>query len=37
MRKSYEQIWREFSAKHGDTAETRRIHAKWKRIAAECR
>lgn len=35
--KTYAEIWEWFSAKHGDTPDTRRIHAKWKQIAAECR
>lgn len=34
-RKTYEEIWREFSAKHGDTPETKRIHDKWKWIASQ--
>lgn len=33
--KDYGEIWRIYSAKHGDTRETREIHLKWKRLAAE--
>jgi hypothetical protein len=33
--KTYDQIWLIYSAKHGDTHETRHIHAKWKRIGVE--
>jgi len=33
--RTYEDIWKAFSGKHGDTPDTRRIHSKWKRIAAE--
>lgn len=32
---TYEQIWKRFSAKHGDTVYTRALHLKWKEIAAE--
>lgn len=33
--KDYGQIWAAYSAKHGDTRETRQIHLKWKRLTAE--
>lgn len=33
--KTYEQIWDIYSAKHGDLPETRRLHIKWKKLAAE--
>lgn len=33
--KTYGEIWRIYSEKHGDTRETREIHLKWKRLAAE--
>lgn len=32
--KSYDEIWKIYSAKHGDTSETRRLHIKWKELAA---
>lgn len=39
---TYEQIWKNFLAEHlkhstGNGEELRRIHIKWKRIAAECK
>lgn len=33
--KTYDQIWKIYSAKHGDNAETRRIHVKWKELSAQ--
>lgn len=33
--KSYDEIWEIYSAKHGATADNKRIHLKWKKIAAE--
>jgi hypothetical protein len=33
--KTYGEIWQIYSAKHGDTRETREIHRKWRRLAAE--
>lgn len=35
--KTYAEIWADFSARHGDTPDMRRLHLKWKRVAAECR
>ena len=32
--KNYEEIWQIFSKKHGDTAQNRQIHLKWKEIVA---
>lgn len=34
-KKTYEEIWKEFSGKHGDNSYNRQIHLKWKKIAAE--
>ncbi len=28
----YDVIWRNFSAKHGDTADARYVHRKWRKI-----
>jgi len=28
----YQVIWRNFSAKHGDTSDTRYVHRKWTQI-----
>lgn len=33
--KSYDEIWKSFSAKHGDNTDSKRIHNKWKLIAAQ--
>lgn len=32
--RSYDQIWREFVAKHGDTDAHREIHQRWMNIRA---
>ena len=33
--KTYDEIWKIFSAKHGQNLETKRIHNKWKEIGAQ--
>lgn len=33
--KSYAEVWEIYKAKHGDTADTRKVHLKWKKLAAE--
>lgn len=33
--KTYAEIWAAFSAKHGSTADMRKLHIKWKQLAAE--
>lgn len=33
---TYAEVWQIFSTKHGDNADTRRIHNKWKEIARSC-
>lgn len=30
--KTYAQIWKIYSDKHGDTRETRLLHLKWKKL-----
>ena len=33
--KSYDEIWKIYSAKHGNTPDSKRLHIKWKEIAAQ--
>lgn len=34
--KTYAEVWERFSARAGDSEETRAIHLKWIKVAAEC-
>lgn len=33
--KSYDEIWKIYSAKYGTTHDIKKIHIKWKEIAAQ--